>query len=234
MDTNQPNTTRRQALGGLALTAALGAVAGIALTDASPASASVVDRSEWNGAVDRFKRAVTNCDRAGAAHDAAFEAVDADCPSRRDFFERYRLSATQNRAENVNRAAVAVAIERGRSRDWESRDGLSLREAIREDIAADDLEANRIVDEFESWSARRQKAVDLHRVHRLDKDFDVAFREREVARNALFNSPAPDHAALLEKIDLLASMMSEAEVDDAEHMSTIKADARRLLTIGRA
>ncbi len=45
---------------------------------------------------------------------------------------------------------------------------------------------------------------------------------------------APDHECLLFKIELLAGMLEEADAEDAERVSTVRKDARRLLTSGSA
>lgn len=53
--------------------------------------------------------------------------------------------------------------------------------------------------------------------------------ERSKARNDLLETPAPDQAAMLVKIELLAVILDEVSSEDAENIAAVRNDARRLL-----
>jgi hypothetical protein len=54
------------------------------------------------------------------------------------------------------------------------------------------------------------------------------------ARARLFALPAPDNEALIFKVELLSSILDELEEEDATSLGMVVADARRLLSVGRA
>jgi hypothetical protein len=71
MATYEPNTTRRQALAGLAITAALGAMPVVALTNVQP------DRTAWNAAIAAYEKADKDADVAHERWNRAAETYQA-------------------------------------------------------------------------------------------------------------------------------------------------------------
>ena len=93
-------------------------------------------------------------------------------------------------------------------------------------------ETNRVLDDFYAYCAKHEEAY--REYEEYQERFDAAVDAMDDARHALLIMPAPNHAALLEKIDLLADVMDEAGVEDAERMAALRTDAHRLLKHGRA
>ena len=216
MATNEPNTTRRQALAGLAITAALGTMPAAALAN------GVSSRAAWNTAVARLRATSDGVNRIGEHRSAAHAEAEAVCPRREEFFSRYNLRWGTSHENNFKSAQFAILMERCHGKQ----------SVTDEDAQRVTDEANRVLDDFDAYCAKHKEAYREYDEH--EERFDAAVDEREDARHALLDLPAPDHAALLEKIDLLAFIMHEAAVEDAERMEAVKVDAHRLLTVGRA
>lgn len=174
-----------------------------------------INRSAWSRAVARVKKAEAEYDRVYAASSAADDATVAECPDRRDFFDRYKLGWGARRESNIRAATMALAIERAKGR-------------LLSDVEAHQLntDAASVVDEFEAWGRRRDEAHKAHRVFEWEKLHDEACDKRHKAWDALLTVEAPDHAALLVKLDLLAEM----EDDNNGRLARIRGDARRLLS----
>ena len=215
MAIHEPTSTRRQALAGLAFTAALGAVPVSALAE------GFSSRAAWNTAVARVRATTEAVKRTGAHCSAAHAEAEAACPPNNEFFERYNVHHGVSREQNVRQAQISILLDHcyGRAPTVQEH----------RQIFAD---ANRVVDDFEAYCAKRDEAYRDY--DECQEQFDNAADAQHDAREALLYLPAPDHAALLEKIDLLALIMQEMAVEDAERMAAVKADAHRLLNAGRA
>lgn len=206
------NLTRRAAL---AATVAAASLAGV------PASATILalpaDRSAWDRAVALLKEADAALERMDAVYTPAHEAAEAACPYQKEFFTRYHLGSGISRDSNFRSAHMNLVIERAKGRP-----NLTAEEA--KAIAAD---ANRIVDEFETWSKRREIA--FRGYDEIEKRFDTLVDERADARQAVIDTAAPDPAAMLFKMELVSEIMRECGAEDAESVAAIRNDARRLL-----
>lgn len=207
--------TRREALAGFALTMSLGAVPGRALATAASG------RPAWNAATARVRCLTDAVSRIGEHCTAAHEEAEKACPRKDELFSRYNLHSGVSRKRNFQSAQMAVLMERCRGR-------ASLSD---EEARQATTEANRLVDEFEAYRAAREQAFSEY--DDIQDRFDKALDECDAARSALLNMPAPDQAALLEKIDLLAQILDEACAEDKDRMAAVRADAHRLLSGGR-
>lgn len=207
-------TTRRDVLTGLVITAALGNAPATAL------SKGISSRAAWNTAIARVRATSEAVERTGVHCKAAHVEAESICPREGKFFTRYNLGITSRR-RNLEAAYFSILTER--------HNGENISDEDARDITA---EANRVVDEFDTYCAKRDETY--REYNECEDRFDTAVDAQHDAREALLHLPAPDHEALLEKIDLLALMMREMAVEDAERIAAIKADPHRLLKAGRA
>lgn len=177
---------------------------------------------DWAEAFHNYQREVEAYASNSAEYDAACRAVDQECPDREDEFIAYGLNWPMDRDTALE--VVDRFIER---RDHSDKNG----ELADEVIDRDAEEAGAIVEDYFDYRAKRHAAFE--RLYKpAEKKHDKAVERRWTATNKLLDTPAPDADALLFKLDLLASIMGEHEVEDAPHVASIREDARRLL--GRA
>ena len=216
MATNEPHTTRRQALAGLAITAALGTIPVTALAKSTP------NRAAWNTATARVRATSGAVKRIWDHCSAAHGEANAACPRREEFFSRYNLGWRSSRESNFKSTQFAILMEHCHGKQ----------SATDEDARQVIAETNRVLDDFEAYCAKHDEAFGGYEEHQ--ERFDAAVDAMDDARHALLIMPAPDPAALLEKIELLALIMDEAGVEDAERMAAVRTDARRLLKQKRA
>lgn len=202
---------RREVLIGIGLA---GATATAPVAGATLAKAA--DRRTWTEAVSGLRVAQAELRRFDALLSAAYEAADAACPRRDEFFSRYGMGIGWDRERNVRQAYTALMIERAEAVPVTAHDAKQA-SAV----------AERIVDEFEAWCARYSEA--FREYDALEKRFEQVVDERDAAQKALLATDAPDREALRFKIELLADMMNEADADDAKHLTRIREDALRLL-----
>src|SRR4051794_16626258 len=78
------------------LSAAAAAAPAVGFLPAFPVSAAVVtalppDHHAWDFALARLRSVEAEYQRFSPLHSAAFDAAEAECPYRRDFFSRYGL-----------------------------------------------------------------------------------------------------------------------------------------------
>lgn len=217
MAMEQANLSRRQALAGIGLAGAAAAVPVAAL-----AKAAKSDRRAWNAAVARLGAAEAEYSRTSAQVSAVHDAAEAICPRRDEFFSRYGLGRGWSRERNFRAARMSIVIER-------TPKGRMLTPEEAEEADAD---AYRIVDDFETWCARHDEA--FRDYDAWEDRLDAVVDERSAAQDALLTTEAPDREALLFKIELLASMLEEAAVEDANRFGAVRTDARRLLVNRRA
>lgn len=102
----------------------------------------------------------------------------------------------------------------------------------RTDLTADERaeiteKATRLADEFLAWSAELNEAWERFRP--AEEAHDAAVSKLMKARDKLIATPAPDYEAMLFKLDSLVPEMVDALADDAERVTAIRDDARRLL-----
>lgn len=217
----EPNSTRRQALAGLAITAALGAAPVFAKTKVkSPPSSAAV--ALWRSVASDYQRTKAEYDVISARHDeqtAAYSLAVGEMPDFDAYGVNMRLGSRDRRIRDLQ-FEVAVKDYQGRN-------------LTADDFADIARKAATLVDERDAWSAKSDE-VFARTIATVEKDWEDALDRLCDAQNKLIETPAPDAKAMLEKIELLSTIMTEAGVEDATRMAAIKADAQRLLNAGRA
>jgi hypothetical protein len=175
-------------------------------------------RSAWDRAAARVQELQAEYDRVNPQHSAAFDAAEAECPREEVFFRRYKLGCNFSREENLRAAHQAVVLERvcvlGRS----LRNGKEAAEAREEAI--------RIVDRFDDWRKRYTKAHERHDCDAWEERYNAVVDRRYEAQDALIAMKAPDHAAVLLKLEILAERMDGE--DSQEYVEAVRDDMRRL------
>ncbi|MCH8617164.1 hypothetical protein LZ016_13785 [Sphingomonas sp. SM33] len=213
---NKNTFTRRKALAGLAL-----APVAVSVPLSASHAFSVYDRGAWSTAVANYKAVAAKVERASAALEKLHDIADARCPREDVFFRRYQMGHGWSRKRNFEAALWSLSVERGRGR--------TLTDA---ELAKLDADANRVVDDFEAYSARHDAAFAEY--DRQEALFDSLVDRRADAFRAVIDTPAPDNEALLYKLELLATLLEGFHSEDAPTLDKIRLDARRLLTTGRA
>lgn len=142
------------------------------------------------------------------AHDAADEAAEAALPRVDGFFDEYRLGMS------MKRDAVEFHLQL-----YNTRERVAGKPQI--DIAA-------TAEEFERYRREHEAIARRFRVKELDQRCQQCLPTYRSARDALMAVPAPDQAALLIKMEIATVPLDE------EHAESALADARRLLSDGRA
>lgn len=184
-------------------------------------SAIAADRGDWHKVVARYRTAVANEQRISAHCDALYKAANRVCPRRDEFFSRYNLGRGEDRKRNVHAAYMTLLIERSKGKAF-------TEEQVKQTIA----DAEAVVVDFDQWAVAHDQAFSAHDA--LVPQQDAAFDEVTAARTALIKTDAPDTAALLFKIELLATYLEDVESEDAEPGCNLRRDAQRLLSHGRA
>lgn len=184
-------------------------------------SVMAADRSDWNKALTAYRTAVANEERITAHCNALYEGADAACPRREEFFSRYKLGVTHDHGRNVRSAYMALLIERSKGRHF-------TEEEVQQTLA----DAEAVVADFEQWVRDYDHAFSAYEA--FEPTQEAAIEAVTAARVALLKAEAPDNAALLFKIEVLADFLAETESEDTEPMTDIRADARRLLSHARA
>ena len=206
MATSDHTLSRRQALAGLSMA---GAVAATPAMAATATRSALGDSSAWDQASAAWRLVDQKFDALGDRFDAAEEAWgDADGPRVDRYFEEYRLdtSMTRDQAESALKMFNTRARLSGRAQ----------------------IDATKIADEF---AASLKRSADLKKHFRVDEHWDrmKAYQTTfDEVRDAIMKIPAPHVAALLIKIEIAAISL------DDEHAESVLADARRLLSNGRA
>ena len=217
----------RRKLMQLAPTAA--AVPLVGFLSAMPAAAAHTDRSAWNAVVDRLKCVQAEFARIEPQYTAAFDAAEAACPRKGEFFSRFGLGRysdpVRDRERNERSAHEALYGERLQEllRSDSVRRYLTDEEV---DLAKSD--AKKIVDEFDDHCARRDEAHELHNCDQWEERFNAIFCKRWEAQRAFLTTRAPDQEAVLAKLVLLADIMEGEQ--DQERVVGIRDDMRRLMT----
>ncbi len=134
--------------------------------------------------------------------------------------------------DNDRKAAVRAIAHACYRRDLGQR-GYPLypqreREAFDAKMAEINAEAERIADEFMAYKARSAEAKRLYRCKELAEQRSAYLPRYVEARDALIAVAAPDNGGLLTKLEIAAESL------DDEHAESALADARRLLSVGRA
>lgn len=204
---------------------AVAAVPAVSMVPMAPAMASLkADRTAWDRAVAHLRAAQSEYERIDPLRSAAFEAAEAECPRRAEFFSRYNLGCydDQEKGREWNFAAAHITVVTERT--------AALRRALTPEEAKDaTAQAKRIVDEFDDWVRRRGRAHARHDCEALEARFNAVVDRHYDAQDALLATEAPDHAAVLAKLEILVSMMDGQ--DDQKRVVAIRDDARRLPTI---
>jgi hypothetical protein len=79
------------------------------------------------------------------------------------------------------------------------------------------------------WDAQEGNAYEKYCLKQFESAEEETSEAHDAARKTLFATPAPDAAAMLLKLELLTSYLTECCADDREHVAAIRDDARRLL-----
>lgn len=179
--------------------------------------------TDWAEAVHNCEEAKCAFDRAEAELDAASAAWREAVPDRADEFLTYGLNRYHIR-DNADRAALIRATEMSVAmKYYKGRESLTA-----DDFAAITHKAVTIVDDFLAWLALDREASDRIYGGGVQERFDAACDALSDARDKLLRTPAPDANAMLFKLELLAKIMREADVDDAERIEAVRDDAKRL------
>lgn len=142
-------------------------------------------------------------DRLWALSSAACEAWDIDCPRVGSFFEEHHLGIGMSR-ERVVRTLESNAFLKGQ--------------------LPDAVAVEALADEFMAYQNRHTAIAERLKVDQLETDAaDYGESHYFPARDRLMAIPAPDHAALLAKIEIAATSL------DDQHLEHVRQDARRLL-----
>ncbi len=186
------------------------------------------NRSAWDKEFARFQRVKAEYDRLCDAETAADEAAGEAVPREARVFDAYGLYMGDRREAAVRSITAACC-----ARDFGRQRGIPLypkheREAYEAKLAEINAEAERVADEFMTFKARAEEAKRRYRCKELAEQRKAYLPRYLEAREALMVLPAPDNAALLTKLEIAA----ESQTD--EHAESALADARRLLTFGRA
>lgn len=179
------------------------------------------DRRAWNAAVARYERATEKVERVGNDNMEAHDAAEAACPRNDEYFSRYNMGRGDSPDRNFRACHMSLVIER-------TKEGPLTPDEAKQTA----VDAQRLVDEFEAYSASRDAAFAGY--DQLEDRFDRVVDEQAEARKLLIETPAPDNEALLYKIEMLAAYLTECASEDADRLNAVSADARRLLTVGRA
>jgi hypothetical protein len=193
---------------------------------ASKASTRPVSRAAWDTRLGRLQAIQAEYDEINAAHSAAFDAAEAECPREEEFFRRYNLGCYDDKARgrerNERTAAWAIYSERLAAL---VRSGSERRNLTDEEIEEAKRDAEKVVDRFDAWCTARDEAHDRHHCDQWERRFDALFDRRYKAQEAVLATPAPDQTALLVKFDILTAMMDGEQ--DLSRVELLQADARR-------
>lgn len=195
-----------------------------AISVCPPAEAAVqplrASRVHWDSAVARLARIETEYKQVSAKHSAVFDAAEAACPRGDEFFSRYDLGCyndlEKGREWNLRSAQMAIVAERAKEKP------LTPEQAGQ---AAED--ARSVVDRFDAYLKRRDEVHALYDCDQWEERFDDLVDKRWNAQKAVVSAHAPDHAAVLVKLELLAEMMDGEE--DQGRVVEVREDVRRLL-----
>jgi hypothetical protein len=188
---------------------------------ASPSAAAPFDRSHWEAAVADYEREEAAYSAVSAQYEAACREYDRQYPDRSEEFKAYGLSTldrSDTRERLIFRTELYVAAT-----EYHGRENLSAEEygTIKE-------KAVRVVDDFLAWRAKG-KEVSARIYDPAEQAHDAAVDKLVIARERLLNTPAPDAGAVQYKLELLAAVMTESRDQEAEHVTGIRDDVRRLL-----
>jgi hypothetical protein len=109
---------------------------------------------------------------------------------------------------------------------------IAMSEHVGERLSAEDYsavmaKAATLVDEGNAYKLKDREAS-ARLTHRAQQEFDAALDKLATARAKLVHTPAPDAAAIREKINVLLPYLREVDSDDVEDVAAVFADALRL------
>ena len=177
-----------------------------------------MNRDDWKAAFAAYERQEAAYEEALREYEAELRVFESELPDRDQEFEPYglRFKSDASRDRLIRDTEVAVTV-----RDYAGRCELSA-----DDFAAITRKAATLVDAYLGYTQKRGEAIERI-VRPAERKHDAAVDKREEAREALLNTPAPDGAAVLAKLNLLADMMEGEQ--NSEHVEAIRDDASRLL-----
>lgn len=185
-------------------------------TVASPTPTSSA-RAVWQIALAEYERTKAESEQAVAAYNEAEKAYFGERKGGIDYAEAYGLRAGQTEAERFRAAEFAIIMRDHRGK-----------EVSPELLDAVEAEATKAVADFAAMLIADEKAHQRHNLAALDKAVFEAGDAASAAEAQLYATPAPDADAMLHKLDILTAKMVECCENDAESVTAIRDDARRL------
>lgn len=180
------------------------------------------EQLSWADALANFQRESVAYKQAAAKYEAACAEYERAFPDRDKEFAAYGLTRFNgpdaNREGIMLRADVSIVL-----RDFKGR----KERLTPEELGKVREEAARVADEFLAWTAQWDAAS--RSIEPAEKEHDAACDKLAEARNTLLATPAPDIAAMVMKLNVLASLMLESREDDAGTVQLLCNDAHRLL-----
>lgn len=170
----------------------------------------------WKAAFAAYEREEAAYEEALREYEAELRVFESGLPDREKEFEPYGLRFNRGgRNQLIRDTEIAVAV-----RDYAGRSPLSA-----DDFAAITHKAVTLVDAFLAYTEKRSEAIERI-VDPAERKHDAAVDRRHEAREALLRTPAPDGAAVLAKLNLLAVIMEGEQ--DSKYVEAIRSDASRL------
>jgi hypothetical protein len=174
----------------------------------------------WRIVLSEYRQIEADYNKISAEHDEANAAYEREMGDPNPDFERYGLGRfgiiDDNRDKYIRNVETAIAIEDYR--------GQHITAEVYAEIAR---KAATLVDEA-SADRRRSDEVFERTIGSIDKQWEAQLGKLCEARGKLYDTPAPDAAAVVLKLSILAAEMKEADAEDAENVEAIRADAERL------
>jgi hypothetical protein len=196
------------------------------MTNAKTITANTVEPTAaaalWRIALSEYEAATTAFERLDAEHREAQATYRAEIGEPNPDFETYGVGKASNRVrlnrlDHVRSVETVVAMV-----DFKGRSDLT-----ETDFAAIASKAARLVDAFEEHCVNAEKAGERI-LDAVEKRWEGALETLWAKRRALLATPAPDSAAMLRKLDLLAAYMTEGDDEQAGGVAAIRDDAHRL------
>jgi hypothetical protein len=172
----------------------------------------------WRIVLSDYQSVEAEYQRLSVEYEAKSAAYQAECGEPNPDFETYGLGRFGNdsREKQIRNVEIAIIIK-----DYVGT------EPSADDFAEIARKAATLVDEHKAYLAHRDEAF-ARTIGQIDKPWEAALDKVFHARAKLLKTPAPDTSAVIYKLDLLAPLMVENDEEDAEAVSAIRDDARRL------
>ena len=222
---------RRTALAGISFA---GSTALLPIACASIAKASTVDRAAWDQALATYRKARSNYEIANDRFDKCAAVYEAAKPSP-DLIDWKEITFVTPHSSQKERIARTLDLDS----EWEQFLSLEGKTWWAKDVDAAKARhwtALETVREYRRLDEQARKSTGFHDICEVIDDISDAEAEAE---KTLLHTPAPDHPALLFKLERLfgAASMENADRDSGGHCTAwswsyiepVMADAARLL-----